>query len=142
VYYQKGGISSLDNPFENEKWIEFRNAMTPSVNDVLGLLQGRTESSIPSEEDIFEQIKMKSEDPVYKYLHSLDMETIKFIQTVMYIGRDYNENDNKTPEGIYNFQKEELDFIGWRSKSIEINQMLGQAPLYQYLINGLRIIQR
>ncbi len=91
--------------------------------------------------EIFERLKQKREEPIYKYLDSLDMENIKFIQTLMYIGRDYDGKDHKSPEAIYREQKEGLDIIGWKSKSIEINQMLGKAPLAKYLRSGLRILK-
>ena len=39
--------------------------------------------------DIDKPRKMRDESNLYQYLKRLDMETIKLIQTVMYIGRDY-----------------------------------------------------
>lgn len=132
----------MDNPFGTgaEEWQNFYEEMSPYVREVLKLLYEKEQS--PSEtnlsgKELLQKIAKRTEEPVYKYLDSLDMEIIKFIQTVMYIGRDYSGKEEKTPRMIYNEQKEELDFVGWNTKSIEINQMMGKAPLANYLREGL-----
>ncbi|PER23511.1 hypothetical protein CN931_01355 [Bacillus sp. AFS054943] len=75
------------------------------------------------------------------YLEELDFDTVKTIQSIMYLGRDRDYDKQDTPEEIFYKQREDFDSQGWQSKSIEINQIVEKAPLDGYLEDGLKILQ-
>lgn len=75
------------------------------------------------------------------YLDELDFDTIKTIQSIMYLGRDRDYDKQDEPEEIFRKEREYFDSQGWKTKSIEINQMVEKAPLDQYLEDGLKILQ-
>lgn len=101
-----------------------------------------------------------------KYLCSLDIETIKVIQTTMYLGRDYMPEDEHEPDGeeeesfsegvtsSLQVKNPEKFFDEWMSssagvsgfvdKDVEIDQIDQKLPLDKYLeraflILGIRI---
>lgn len=76
------------------------------------------------------------------YLSSLDFETIKVIQTIMYLGRDKDYKNIVNPEERYKRERESLDQgKGWASKEIEIDQIVGKVPLDKYLSDGFKILE-
>lgn len=75
------------------------------------------------------------------YCETLDFETIKVLQTIMYLGRDRDYDYNDTPEEIYKKQREYFDLQGWNTQEIETNQMIGKKPLPQYLREGFEILK-
>ncbi|PFV70918.1 DUF3775 domain-containing protein [Bacillus thuringiensis] len=83
----------------------------------------------------------KKEELLDNYLENLDFETIKTLQTIMYLGRDKEHDRGDTPEEIYRKERAYSDSRGWETKSIEINQMTEKAPLDIYLKSGLEILQ-
>ena len=73
---------------------------------------------------------------LYDYLQSLDFNSIKVIQTIMYIGRDsfFDDNNGKCDfDEVYDY----FNGQGWNTKEIETNQIDEKTPLGRYLINGL-----
>ncbi|HEF5706433.1 DUF3775 domain-containing protein [Bacillus thuringiensis] len=76
-----------------------------------------------------------------KYLEELDFDTVKIIQSIMYLGRDRDHDKQDTPEEIFRKLREDFDALGWHSKSIEINKIVEKAPLDEYLEDGLKILQ-
>jgi len=83
----------------------------------------------------------KSESQLEKYMSSLDFETIKIIQTIMYLGKDEEYNKNDTPQQIYTKERSNFDHQGWnKDKNVEINQMVEKVPFDQYLLNGFKIL--
>lgn len=76
-----------------------------------------------------------------EYLDNLDYETIKVLQTIMYIGRDstYMQNDGSYS---YEYARKSLDGQGWHDdKTIEANQIAGKTPLGKYLRKGCSKIE-
>ena len=72
------------------------------------------------------------------YLNSLDFDTIKELQILMYMGRD--EANNKL-DGITIFNQYYEEFEKrWNTKEIEINQIMEKMPLAGYLKNGKQIV--
>ncbi|MDW5300744.1 MAG: hypothetical protein SA378_11520 [Sedimentibacter sp.] len=84
----------------------------------------------------------KEHDALYEYFNFLDFETIKILQSIMYLGRDEDYDKDDTPQVIYDKNRKYFDeVIRWKTKEIEINQMLDKSPvLYKYLTNGFKIL--
>lgn len=74
------------------------------------------------------------------YLESLDFETIKIIQTIMYLGRDKEYDELPRPELRYKKLREYFGKSGWSTKEIEINQMVSKMPFSKYLKDGFEIL--
>ncbi|HDR4865722.1 TPA: DUF3775 domain-containing protein [Bacillus cereus] len=83
----------------------------------------------------------KKDELLESYLKELDFDTVKNIQTIMYLGRDKDYDVSDTPEEIYSKERAYFDSQGWNSMSIEINQMVEKMPLDRYLEDGLEILQ-
>ena len=80
------------------------------------------------------------EKELFDYLASLDYEVIKFIQTVMYIGRDAS---CVREDGTYDyfFTRQCMDQRGWnKDKEIEVYQIAEKLPLAEYLRKGCKKI--
>lgn len=82
-------------------------------------------------------IRAKS-NKLREYLDSLSFEDVKFVQTLMYIGRDESSNEDISAAQLY---EEKFASLSWSSKEIEINMILEKLPLDEYLSNGKEIIK-
>lgn len=119
--------------------------------------------------DVDEIVAKRETSKLLNYLQSLDMDSIKVIQTVMYIGRDYemepysdeemevfierqaDDPEYQIPEKqivvsdsnkvVNEWMNEIKNGTGWESKEIEINQIYGKSPLDLYLQRAFRILQ-
>lgn len=81
--------------------------------------------------------------PRYKldeYLKSLDFETIKTLQTLMYLGRDKPYKDLVNGEARYLEYRKYFDKRGWGDKDLVSRQIAGKIPLDKYLFEGFKII--
>ena len=91
------------------------------------------------EEFIKEAIRLlesTEKDALANYLDKLDFETIKVLQTIMYIGRDstYKLNDGSYD---YDYTRNHLHKKGWKNpKAIEVEQFVSKYPLAEYLRKG------
>ncbi|MFB4471812.1 hypothetical protein ACDI16_02440 [Oceanobacillus caeni] len=84
----------------------------------------------------------ENELELYNFLCALDFETVKVLQTLMYLGRDKDYNGNLTSKNIYLEERRYFDNqIGWKTKEIEINQMVEKLPLDEYLEEALKILR-
>lgn len=113
--------------------------------------------------DIYEPYRKRQKSDLYQYMNSLDMNAIKIIQTVMYIGRDYSfENSeyyyDEFDESVVEQKGEKLpvvnpDFVltawlkdlsngkGWKEKRIEIEQIYSKRlRLHEYLKRAFEIL--
>ncbi|QTB29083.1 DUF3775 domain-containing protein [Lysinibacillus sphaericus] len=102
------------------------------------------ESEPGSMEKLFEFLesengkKMESEENKLKdFLMNRSYEEVKFIQTIMYLGRDPEDYKNTSPELLYS---EVFLSMSWVSKEAEVNQIVGKAPLGDYLKSGLKLL--
>ncbi|HAK43515.1 MAG TPA: hypothetical protein DCM59_13465 [Clostridium sp.] len=75
------------------------------------------------------------------YLLESDFEVVKVAQTIMYIGRDKYYLENSTPEQIYRYNREFFDKQGWNTQGIEVGQMVGKGPVFEYLKMGFKILE-
>lgn len=118
--------------------------------------------------DLDEIVNRRERSNLLQYMRSLNMDQIKVIQTVMYMGRDYeypsySEEEweelwirmSEDPEYVLPEKKvkvdnpdelllswmDYLDFSkGWTDKDIEIDQIYQKAPLAQYLNRAFDIL--
>ena len=117
---------------------------------------------------LYEIVESRRKSDLLQYMHGLDMDMIKVIQTVMYIGRDYPYPEYTEEELDYYTEKavEEPGYIipekkirvnnpdevlftwmhdlestkGWNEKDIEINQIYQKGPLAKYLRRAFDIL--
>nr|WP_257151292.1 DUF3775 domain-containing protein [Bacillus pseudomycoides] len=94
-------------------------------------------ASINSPEYIL--VKEKRAD-LLEYVNSLDFETVKMLQTIMYLGRDREYDTNDSVEKRYETLRNHFNESGWNTKDIEVNQMISKAPLGDYLRIGCQIL--
>lgn len=121
------------------------------IQKVIVLAQNRREEEVPKNEErsqIIDKVSLLWEDPE-KYRESrkshfeivdfmsLDLEDVKFLRTVMYMGRD-NPNDDD-PAALY---ENIYDTLQWKTKEIEVYSIVGKAPLDEYLEKGLSLLKK
>lgn len=82
----------------------------------------------------------KAEKELSDYLNSLDFETVKNLQTLMYLGRDEDYSKNDSFEERFYKYREYFDKRDWNTQEIEVGQMTEKAPLAEYLENGMKIV--
>lgn len=78
------------------------------------------------------------EKKMFEYLMSLSFDDVKFIQTVMYIGRDESFDEDISAEQLYD---EKFDSLSWQSQKIESNMIIEKMPLADYLRRGIELIK-
>ncbi|MEK4698518.1 hypothetical protein MKX47_02925 [Solibacillus sp. FSL R7-0668] len=81
-------------------------------------------------------IKAK-ETKLRAYLESLNFDDVKFVQTLMYIGRDESADEKISAAQLYN---EKFATLSWSTKEIEINMIIEKLPLDNYLKRGQETI--
>lgn len=95
----------------------------------------------------------REDSELLQFLLKQDMETIKAIQTVMYLGREYVGEyasvDDREDDGSCVIQKREKLFAdwmkdsdgvsGWKNKDAEIDRICEKLPLDTYLKRAFRI---
>jgi len=76
------------------------------------------------------------------FSESLEYETIKVVQTVMYLRRDKDYNETLEKDNIYDAVRKYMDNkIGWSTKGQEIFQMIEKFFWGQYLTDGIKILE-
>lgn len=81
----------------------------------------------------------KQED-LAKYLDNQEIEVLKEIMTVMYIGIDKDYEIDDTPSDRFNMEKIFLDSQGWPEKEILIYTISNKSLLDEFLIDGLKAL--
>lgn len=83
-----------------------------------------------------------AEQKLKEYMSKLTFDDIKFLQVIMYLGRDTSEEEQLkySARELFNSQCEYLDRVGWTTKEGETAQIFGKMPLDEYLEKGLSII--
>lgn len=90
--------------------------------------------------DIKELGYSEKEQKLFDFLNNLDFESVKIIQTIMYIGRDHDYNKTDSYETRYAKYRKSLDIDGWNDKEIEVSQIVQKVPLDRYLKDGFDIL--
>ena len=72
------------------------------------------------------------------YLNALTHEQVKTIQTVMYVGREFREDEGKSPMEKYQLMKEETTEGLTQLEDIQI--ILDKAIAATYLLDGIKIL--
>lgn len=90
--------------------------------------------------DIKELGYSEKEQKLFDFLNNLDFESVKIIQTIMYIGRDHDYKETDNYETRYEKYRKSLDINGWNNKEIEVSQIVQKVPLDRYLKDGFDIL--
>ena len=107
------------------------------INHIIQLSISREKNYKLGLTDQYNKVEKELED----YLNTLTFDEVKSLQAIMYLGRDKDFDSNLSPQEIYDSQYEYFDkLLGWKTKSIEINQILEKLPLGAYLINAKQIL--
>lgn len=129
---------------------------------------GKIEESSFGKIDLSEIAEKNHNDPLFQYLDSLDYDTVKIVETIMYIGRDYyiydeqeteenNEQSDNEADVVYSIDHKDepvenpkelfLKFYNdlssrWPEdgKINEIHQITSKTPLYNYLKRGIVLL--
>ncbi|GKV65906.1 MULTISPECIES: DUF3775 domain-containing protein [unclassified Sporosarcina] len=74
---------------------------------------------------------------MYEYLMRLSFEDVKFVQTVMYMGRDETLEDGGDAVSLYN---EVYSSLSWTAQDVEAEMIVEKMPLDEYLSRGLELM--
>lgn len=84
------------------------------------------------------QIIQWKQNDLRSFLDSLDFEDLKFVKTLMYIGRDELTEEEISAEQLY---YEVFKSVNWEIKEFEVDTIIEKSPLHIYLWNGIEIIK-
>ncbi len=121
------------------------------IQKVIVLAQNRREEAPKNEEraQIIERVSLLWEDPekyresrkshfeIVDFLMSLDLEDVKFLGTVMYMGR--NDPSNNDPAALY---ESTYDTLQGKTKEIVVKSIVEKEPLDKYLEKGLSLLEK
>ena len=82
----------------------------------------------------------KKQEDLAKYLDNQEIEVLKEIMTIMYIGIDKDYDIDDSPNEIFNMEKMFLDSQGWPEKEILIYTISNKSLLDEFLIDGLKAL--
>lgn len=83
----------------------------------------------------------ESKNALIGYLLEQEMNFIKCIQVVFHLGRNPERYEGNLPETLYEKTMRSFDTLkGWRSKEIEIRNMIIKIPLDVYFAGGLQVL--
>lgn len=88
--------------------------------------------------DDYKKVKEK-DDKLKDFFNKISFEDIKWIQTIMYIGRDAQDGE-AIPEMLFQQYYADFEQRGWESKTIETSQITQKLPLADYLIRGRELL--
>lgn len=80
--------------------------------------------------------KILSAQMLQEWLNKQPFETIKVLQTLLYIGRDEDLRKGTTAQDVYTNQRTLLDKNGWSTLDVEVRQITGKADAVQQIIRG------
>lgn len=83
----------------------------------------------------------EKEADLIKYLDNQDIEILKDVMTVMYIGIDMDYDVDDTPEMIFALEKMFFKSQGWPEKDILVYTISNKSLLDEFLIDGLKVLQ-
>jgi phage gp29-like protein len=126
----KEKISTVIELAEKRKIAIHKNTSNKRIDGIIDLMeyeQGEEEK--------------KYNDMLYEYLISLDLNEIKIIQTIMYIGRDYSEKEAEgmSPDTLFEEMYNGLRFTS--DKHVEIDPLMTKVPTGDYLKRGMKLLK-
>ncbi|MFJ7839898.1 hypothetical protein ACIQXG_10485 [Lysinibacillus sphaericus] len=76
------------------------------------------------------------------YMYQLTFDEIKFIQTIMYLGRDTTDEERLkySNKELFESQKRYLERKSWSKRELEADHIIAKTPLDEYLQKGLEIV--
>lgn len=80
--------------------------------------------------------KASSAQMLQEWLNKQPFETVKVLQTLLYIGRDEDLRNGTTAQGVYTNQRTLLDKNGWNTLDVEVRQITGKTDAVQQIIRG------
>lgn len=87
------------------------------------------------------EIARVKEQDLIKYLEEQDIEVLKDIITVMYIGIDMDHDKEESPEIIFNLERMFHNSQGWPEKDILIYTISNKSLLDEFLKDGLKVLK-
>ncbi|MDM5229912.1 DUF3775 domain-containing protein [Lysinibacillus pakistanensis] len=77
------------------------------------------------------------------YMYQLTFDEIKFIQTIMYLGRDTKDEERLkySNRELFESQKRYLERKSWSKRELEADHIIAKTPLDEYLQKGLEIVK-
>ncbi|MGE7950853.1 hypothetical protein [Lysinibacillus xylanilyticus] len=77
-----------------------------------------------------------------KYVDQLSFDEIKFIQIIMYLGRETTDEDRLkySNRELFESQKRYLERKSWSKRELEADHIIAKKPLDKYLQKGLEIV--
>lgn len=77
------------------------------------------------------------------YMYQLTFDEIKFIQTIMYLGRDTTDEERLkySNRELFESQKRYLERKSWSKRELEADHIIAKTPLDEYLQKGLEIVK-
>lgn len=78
-----------------------------------------------------------------EYVDQLTFDEIKFIQIIMYLGRETTEEERLkySNKELFESQKRYLERKSWNTKELEADHIVDKRPLDEYLEKGLKIAE-
>lgn len=96
-----------------------------------------------TDEDLEEILNPNSKTNILNnYLLSFDLEKVKDIMAVMYLGKDYYYSEEFSPHDFYKLQRKHIeDDSEWNDKEIVVYQITSKSPLDKFLERGIRLLK-
>ncbi|MDY4604004.1 hypothetical protein [Clostridium tertium] len=107
------------------------------INRIATEKESQEFSSMDNLEEILSQ--NEEEKKIEEYLLNLDVEIIKELMIIMYVGRDGLGQDI-SPEKCFENLEDYFNRIGWEDKGSMIQHMISKVPFDKYLINGCKLL--
>ena len=128
--------------FYGETWVKFSNKYKDILRDVIRKAGGdKAFWNQNRSNEILHKIELYKDSPLVQFLDGLNLDVIKNIKTIMYIGRDKDHHPHGIPSSIFNQKFKELDLTSIDSKEIEITVIIEKAPLRRYILDGMEILK-
>lgn len=86
-----------------------------------------------------EDKKKEAKEILIQYLNEQDMRFIQLVQVILYVGKNRSVIDEKSKEELFQNTMNAFSALkGWRTKEIEVSQMIYAIPLDAYFKKGIQ----
>lgn len=121
-------LEILKKTYELAKERYYESLQKPSSND----------SSIFSLDELRNYHEEMKNNELFKYLNSLSFNDNLMIIAVMYIGRDYTEEEFAEEEKLFDKKVKDMKDT-FATKELVIKQIYQKVPLHEYLENAFKL---